>query len=58
MGEEEDRARAEGRRDEAIDSLKERVRSLESNLKWGVATILGLIAKAISDLLAIGGPIP
>ena len=33
-------------------ALRERVTALEANQKWGVITLLGLGAKAITDLMA------
>lgn len=38
------------------ENLKDRVKSLEGNQKWGVLAVLSLVIKALADFISRGSP--
>lgn len=56
MGDRDDELRAEGRRDAQIEGLQDRVKQLETNLRWAVTAILATLLGTIAQWLQrIGG---
>ncbi len=66
MGDDDERLRAEGRREAEIKGigkrvedihvdLKERIRALEANQRWGVMTIIGLVLATVAQWIQRAG---